>query len=88
MDHEEMRLRLAGWRLATLEVLYHIPDHPGVLQSFTWQTLDLAPAFPRLKSFLQFWKAEIEAAIHSVRIAQSPELAPAKVRLVQEHLLH
>lgn len=80
---------LDGWRLTTAEILYHMPDHPGLLQSFTWQTLDLAPQYPRLRDFLAFWKAEIEAVIHSVRLATGEELAPAKVRLANAyHLLH
>lgn len=80
MEHDEMRQRLDGWRLTTAEVLYYMPDHPVLLQSFVWQTLDLAPRYPRLHKFLDFWKAEIEAVIHSVRLASGEELGPAKVR--------
>ena len=46
METDEFSLRLQGWRLATAEVLYYIPDHPSLLQSFMWQTLDLAPRLP------------------------------------------
>lgn len=35
--------QLAGARLTTAEIYYHMPDHPGLLQSFLWQTLDVAP---------------------------------------------
>jgi uncharacterized protein Usg len=80
MEHEEIQRRLEGWRLTTAEVLYYMPDHPALLQSFTWQTLDLAPRYPRVRKFLDFWKAEIEAVIHSVRLATGEELAPARVR--------
>ena len=65
--HDEMSLRLQGWRLATAEVLYYMPDHPSLLQSFVWQTLDLAPSYPRIGRFLEFWRREIDAVIHSVR---------------------
>ena len=27
--------RARGWRLTTAEILYHMPDHPHLLQSFT-----------------------------------------------------
>lgn len=84
----EFALRLQGWRLATAEVLYYMPDHPALLQSFTWQTLDLAPAYPRIHKFLEFWRAEIQAVIHSVRLASGEELAPAKVRNVATILHH
>lgn len=79
METEEFALRLKGWRLATAEVLYYLPDHPSLLQSFIWQTLDLAPSYPRIHKFLDFWRAEIDAVIHSVRLASGEHLAPAKV---------
>lgn len=42
----ESFVRTPDWRLTTAEILYHMPDHPGMLQSFVWQKLDHAPAFP------------------------------------------
>lgn len=83
-DHGELALRLQGWRMATAEVVYYMPDHPSLLQSFVWQTLDLAPSYPRIHEFLAFWKAEIEAVIHSVRLATGEELAPARVQAATE----
>ncbi|MDX2200389.1 MAG: Usg family protein [Phycisphaerae bacterium] len=80
MQHEDIQRQLEGWRLTTAEVLYYMPDHPKLLQSFVWQTLDLAPRYPRIRKFLDFWKAEIEAVIHSVRLASGEELAPSRVR--------
>ena len=85
---EELVLRFNGWRLATAEVLYYLPDHPSLLQSFVWQTLDLAPSYPRIRQFLDFWSREIEAVIHSVRLASGEELAPAPVRHVSAYLHH
>jgi uncharacterized protein Usg len=83
-----MELRLRGWRLTTAEVLYYMPDHPKLIQSFVWQTLDLAPRYPRIGAFLDFWKREIEAVIHSVRIGASGELAPAKIGVADAYLIH
>lgn len=74
--------RLAGADLLTAEILYRMPDHPGLLQTFTWQTLDEAPRFPRLAQFLDHWRREIEAVIHTIRIAHSGLLKPAEVRSV------
>ena len=88
METEEFALRLRGWRLATAEVLYYMPDHPTLLQSFIWQTLDLAPSYPRIHKFLDFWRAEIQAVIHSVNLASGEQLAPAKVRNVATILHH
>ena len=36
----ESFVRTPDWRLTTAEILYHLPDHPGVLQTFIWQKLD------------------------------------------------
>ena len=74
--------QLAGYRLTTAEILYHMPDHPGLLQSFVWQKLDLAPKFPVLTRFLEFWQSEIEGRLHSVRVAQKGIVSPADLRLV------
>ncbi|MDX2236506.1 MAG: aspartate-semialdehyde dehydrogenase [Hyphomonadaceae bacterium] len=84
----ELELRLRGWRLTTAEVLYYIPDHPKLIQSFMWQTLDLAPSYPRIRQFLDFWRAEIDAVIHSVRVGAGELLAPAPVRHVDAMLHH
>lgn len=88
METDEFALRLRGWRMATAEVLYYMPDHPALLQTFVWQTLDLAPQYPRIHKFLEFWRAEIQAVIHSVRLASGEELAPAKIRNVATILHH
>ena len=64
-----LRRQLEGYRLATAEILYHLPDHPGLLQSYVWQDYDLAPRFPVLSQFLAFWMRELEGPLHSVRVA-------------------
>lgn len=88
MQTDELTLRLQGWRLATAEVLYYLPDHPSLLQTFVWQTLDLAPNYPRIHRFLNFWKREIDAVIHSVRLASGETLAPARIETVGQWLHH
>ena len=88
MDREELRLQLEGWRLTTAEVLYYMPDHPSLLQSFMWQTLDLAPQYPRIHRFLNFWRSEIDAVIHSVQLATGEQLAPARVQTIDAMLHH
>lgn len=85
---DELVLRLQGWRLATAEILYYMPDHPSLLQSFIWQTLDLAPRYPRIHQFLDFWRRDIEAVIHSVRLATGETLAPAPIRRADALLHH
>lgn len=84
----DLALELRDYRLTTAEILYHLPDHPRLLQSFVWQTLDLAPQFPVLRRFLQFWRTSIDARLHSVRIAQCALIRPAGLTAVTELRLH
>ena len=79
--------QLQGYRLTTAEILYHMPDHPAVLQSFVWQQLDIAPAYPMLNKFLDFWTREIEGRLHSVRVANVGIISPGEWRHT-EHLVH
>jgi uncharacterized protein Usg len=76
------RRQLEGWSLATAEIFYRLPDARSVLQTFVWQDYDLAPKFPQLAKFLEFWEREIEGPIHSVRLAHAQLLRPAEVRLI------
>lgn len=75
---------LRGERLTTAEVIYHMPDHPGLLQEFLWQTQDVAPDFPRIHRFLDFWRREIDAVIHSVSVSYVGMVSPAKLRVAQD----
>jgi uncharacterized protein Usg len=72
--------QVRGYRLATAEILYHMPDHPTLLQSFTWQHYDIAPKYPELRKFLDFWEDNIDAAIHSVRVARQDLVTPGNSR--------
>jgi uncharacterized protein Usg len=75
-------LQLRDYRLTTAEILYHMPDHPGVLQAYVWQNLDLAPRFPVLTRFLDFWARNLDGKLHSVKVASSQIVKPAEFRLV------
>lgn len=72
--------QLNNYRLTTAEILYHLPDHPGLLQTYVWQELDLAPRFPVLKRFLDFWNRELDGKVHSVRVAATGIIGPAGFR--------
>lgn len=78
---QAIELKLLGYRLTTAEILYHMPDHPDLLQSFVWQELDLAPRFPVLNKFLSFWERSIEGKLHSVRVAARGLISPTELRL-------
>jgi uncharacterized protein Usg len=62
-------LQLAGYGLTTARILYRMPDHPALLQTYVWQDYDVAPKFPVLTRFLDFWKRELEGPLHSIEVA-------------------
>jgi uncharacterized protein Usg len=76
----EIELLLRDYRLTTAEILYHMPDHPSLLQSYIWQNFDLAPKFPQLKKFLDFWEATLDGKLHSVKVASQALISPAEFR--------
>lgn len=77
----DIELKLRGYRLTTAEILYHMPDHPGLLQSYIWQEFDLAPGFPVLNRFLRFWTGSIDGRLHSVRVAARGIFCDAELKL-------
>jgi uncharacterized protein Usg len=82
-------LQLKGYGLTTANILYGMPDHPKVLQTYLWQHYDLAPEFPELHRFLEFWERELEGPLHSVRIAHRRLIAPREIEtLTAEFRLH
>jgi uncharacterized protein Usg len=76
-----LALQLQGYRLATAEILYRLPDHPGLLQSYVWQDYDIAPRYPVLNRFLDFWTRQIEGPLHSVRVAGKEIISAAEMRV-------
>ncbi|GAB4517147.1 MAG: usg protein [Parvularculaceae bacterium] len=64
-----LEMKIEGYRLATAEILYHMPDHPKLLQSYIWQEYDLAPEYPVLRKFLDFWSRNLDGKLHSVTVA-------------------
>lgn len=74
--------QLRGYGLTTAEILYRMPDHPAMLQSYLWQDYDVAPHFPVLRKFLDFWKRSLEGPLHSVRVAHGRLIRPAEIALV------
>ena len=84
MTNSDIARQLRGERLTTAEVLYYMPDHPVLLQRFMWQTLDLSPDFPRVHKFLDFWRREIDAVIHSVTVSAQGLVSPARLNFTSE----
>ena len=73
--------QLQGYGLTTARILYRLPDHPVLLQTYLWQEYDLAPDFPELNRFLDFWKREIEGPLHSIKVAHHGVVSAAEMRV-------
>jgi uncharacterized protein Usg len=84
----EFRKQLAGYGLTTAEILYRMPDHPTLLQSYIWQDYDLFPYFPALKGFLDFWTRTLEGPLFKVTVGHSRLIKPAEIRALGEFRLH
>ncbi len=76
----DIRRQLDGCRLTTAEILYHMPDHPDILQTYIWQDLDQAPRYPVLHKFLTFWRRNLDGRLHSVRVASVPVIGGSEFR--------
>jgi len=82
MVSRDFQLQIEGYGLTTAEIHYRLPDHPSLLQLYLWQDYDLAPEFPILRRFLDHWRAELEGALHSVRVAHRRLIRPSEWRAV------
>ena len=79
---QEIKRQLEGYCLATAEILYRMPDHPSILQSYIWQKYDLPPEYPELRRFLEFWRKNLDGPLHSVRVAHSETVGPRRYRRI------
>lgn len=86
MVDREFEYQLRGWSLTTAEILYRMPDHRGILQTFVWQEYDHAPRFPRLIKFLDFWSHNLDGPLASIRIAHAGLVGPRDFRYTDHEL--
>jgi uncharacterized protein Usg len=81
--------QLDNYRLTTAEIIYGMPDHPRLLQSYIWQELDIAPRFPVLHKFLRFWETKLEGKLYIVKVAHEALISPGEFTYASgEFLIH
>jgi uncharacterized protein Usg len=73
MNTHDLVRQLAGWRQTTAEILYRMPDHPALVQTYVWQDMDRwhdDPRLtnPRLRRFCEWWNANLDGPIVQVRV--------------------
>jgi len=87
--NSDFKKQLQDYRLTTAEIIYHLPDHPSLLQTFLWQELDIAPRFPILNRFLRFWEAKLEGKLYLVKVAHQALIKPSEFRYTDgEFVMH
>ncbi|WP_421855401.1 usg protein [Oricola sp.] len=88
-ERSALELQLDGYGLTTAQILYRLPDHPTILQTYVWQDYDLAPDFPEMFGFLDFWNANLDGPLHSVRYTHQRLIKPGEFHRVDgEFALH
>jgi uncharacterized protein Usg len=88
-DATEMELMLKGYGLTTAKTLYHLPDHPHLLQTYIWQDYDIAPKFPVLLKFVDFWRETLDGPLHSIAFTHKRLISANEWRKVDgEIVLH
>lgn len=82
MTDRQFSKQLKGYSLTTAEILYRMPDHPSLIQSYIWQDYDLHPRFPKLSKFLEFWVEKLDGPLYQVRVAHRRLIGPTDWQLV------
>jgi uncharacterized protein Usg len=86
MSHDALSRQLQGFSLTTAEILYRLPDFPRLLQSYVWQDYDVAPNFPKLVDFLDYWAANLDGPLYRIRVAHRRLIAPQEFTFVAGEL--
>ena len=79
---EDFRKQVLGYGLTTAEILYRMPDHRSLLQTYVWQNYDQFPKFPALHDFLAFWQEKLEGPLFAVTVAHSRLIQPRDFKAV------
>jgi uncharacterized protein Usg len=83
MASHDFRRQVEGYGLTTAHILYRLPDHPSLLQTYIWQEYDLCPNFPVLNRFLNFWLEKLEGPLHSITVAHARLIKPDRSRSIR-----
>lgn len=86
MTDTDFLRQIEGFSLTTAEILYRLPDHPKLLQSYIWQDYDVAPRFPKLIDFLDFWDSNLDGPLYRVLVAHRRLIQPAEFSFVAGEL--
>jgi len=60
---------LTNTKPVLLQIYYYRPDHPLIIQEFSWGYEDIIPELRRTHKFLNFWHQNIHAVIEEALIS-------------------
>lgn len=83
---EDFKKMLAGYSLTTAQIYYQLPDAPSLLQEYVWQEYDIAPKFPKLVNFLDFWQRELDGKVQQVKVTSTNLLKPRELKMIGTEL--
>jgi uncharacterized protein Usg len=91
MTSHDLVRQLCGWRQTTAEILYRMPDHPGLVQTFLWQDMDRWDddprlTYPRLRRFCEWWNANLDGPIVQVRIGGAKVVTAGELRHIDAEM--
>lgn len=87
MTDGDFQQQIAGYSLTTAEILYHLPDHPSLLQTYIWQDYDHHPRYPRLHKFLDFWARNLDGRLNRIRVAHKGLVCPREFQYQQGRIV-
>ena len=74
---------IKNYSLCIWDFRYWLPDAPSLMApEFRLQEYDLAPEFPELRKFINFWHSNLDGKLHSVRVATHPLISPKEFRII------
>ncbi|MDX2257438.1 MAG: hypothetical protein NW205_00825 [Hyphomicrobiaceae bacterium] len=82
LNARDLTRQLEGYALTTAEILYRLPDHPSLLQTYIWQDYDLNPEFPNLRRFLDFWQSNLDGKLFKVSVCQKRLVSATEVNML------
>jgi uncharacterized protein Usg len=91
MNSHDLVRQLTGWRQTTAEILYRMPDHPTLVQTFLWQDIDRwhddpRLTYPRLRRFCEWWNANLDGPIVQVRVGAVRVITAGELRHVDAEM--
>ncbi len=76
-----------GYGLTTAAIFYRMPEY-HLLQLYVWQNYDVAPKFPALMQFLEFWEQKLDGVLHSVDVTHNTLVDPHTLEALGHSRLH